>query len=278
VGGAGAAPDASIAARVLRMSYTSRWGVRGPRRARWAFTLVELLVVVGIIALLVTILVPSLARSTELARRTLCMTRLGGIARGIQIYAADYRGFIIPCRYRNVQICLNPKVGHDGEDAIDWVKAAASVGLDMGPAWECPSRPASCEWEDWFPQLMLGYQYFGGIEQWRNPYWRSPFKSRSPCNVNESRPEWILAADCMMKIDQIWGGGRPTAYGNMPQHRWRDAWPEGGNEVRIDGSAFWVKFEDTYFIHSWGTWNRMCYFYQKDLGEYDPPRDARGHP
>ena len=76
----------------------------------------------------------------------------------------------------------------------------------------------------------------------------------------------------------VWGGGRPTAYGNMPQHRWRNPWPEGGNEVRTNGSAFWVPFEEMYFIHSWGTWSRIAYFYQKDLGEYVPPPEARAQP
>jgi prepilin-type processing-associated H-X9-DG protein len=59
------------------------------RRKGGAFTLVELLVVVGIIALLVTILMPSLGRARELARRTVCKTNLHGLGRAWRIYFAD---------------------------------------------------------------------------------------------------------------------------------------------------------------------------------------------
>jgi len=54
-----------------------------------AFTLVELLVVVGIIALLVTILMPSLGRAMELTRRTICQTNLKALGTGWQIYFQD---------------------------------------------------------------------------------------------------------------------------------------------------------------------------------------------
>jgi competence protein ComGC len=55
-----------------------------------AFTLVELLVVVGIIALLVTILMPSLARAKELARRAVCATNLNVLGKGWYMYWQDY--------------------------------------------------------------------------------------------------------------------------------------------------------------------------------------------
>jgi prepilin-type N-terminal cleavage/methylation domain-containing protein len=61
---------------------------------RRAFTLVELLVVVSIIALLVAILLPSLSRAKEQARKTVCLTRLGGQMRAIYLYAADHGGRI----------------------------------------------------------------------------------------------------------------------------------------------------------------------------------------
>ncbi|MDY7009734.1 MAG: type II secretion system protein [Planctomycetota bacterium] len=53
------------------------------------FTLVELLVVVAIIALLVSILLPSLGRAKDLTRETICLTRLGGQMRAVYMYAAD---------------------------------------------------------------------------------------------------------------------------------------------------------------------------------------------
>ena len=55
-----------------------------------AFTLVELLVVVGIIAVLVTILVPNLQQASELANRTVCMSNLSGISKALIVYRNEY--------------------------------------------------------------------------------------------------------------------------------------------------------------------------------------------
>ncbi len=60
------------------------------RRSRSSFTLIELLVVVAIIALLISILLPSLSKARAQARTTLCNSRLKQIADAMNLYGGDF--------------------------------------------------------------------------------------------------------------------------------------------------------------------------------------------
>jgi len=63
---------------------------------RKGFTLIELLVVVAIIALLISILLPSLARARELAKRTACGANMNAIGKSCLTYAEANKG-PLPC-------------------------------------------------------------------------------------------------------------------------------------------------------------------------------------
>lgn len=59
-----------------------------------AFTLIELLVVVAIIAMLISILLPSLAAAREQAKAAVCLSRLRNLGQAGQSYQTEYNGYI----------------------------------------------------------------------------------------------------------------------------------------------------------------------------------------
>jgi len=69
-------------------------GVRGcPVEARGGFTLVELLVVIGIIVILAAILFPVFAQAREKGRQTYCLSNLQQMGAAMVMYTADNDGF-----------------------------------------------------------------------------------------------------------------------------------------------------------------------------------------
>src|SRR5215469_12825524 len=61
-----------------------------------AFTVIELLVAIAIIAILAAILLPVLSRARAGGQRTACLNNLKQIAAGVHLYAGDFNEILFP--------------------------------------------------------------------------------------------------------------------------------------------------------------------------------------
>lgn len=123
-----------MVARLARVS-----GVYSARKR--AFSIIELLVVIGIIGLLLSILIPSIRAARAHARLTVCLTNLRAQGAALQRYAAVYDGQLPPKR-----VIDNKQA--DGEQ-IDLIDGVMSAFLNNNPpavhgpeipngVWRCP--------------------------------------------------------------------------------------------------------------------------------------------
>src|SRR5262245_19244357 len=72
------------------------------KRTVRAFTLVELLVVIGIIAVLISILLPTISRARQQAASTQCQSNMRQCGLVFFMYANENKGFLPPCTVNSV--------------------------------------------------------------------------------------------------------------------------------------------------------------------------------
>jgi prepilin-type N-terminal cleavage/methylation domain-containing protein/prepilin-type processing-associated H-X9-DG protein len=104
------------------------------------FTLVELLVVIGIIALLISILLPALNKAREQAKLTQCMSNLRQLAIGLQLYRQYNRDYYPP-RY----LAIRPKVGLAPAYEVDSVYMWAGKGTKPPESYGVVYQDASTD-------------------------------------------------------------------------------------------------------------------------------------
>jgi hypothetical protein len=146
--------------------------------------------------------------------------------------------------------------------------------------WSCPSRNFLPRADPITPTtIAIGYEYFGGTKSWLNS--AGTFANPpSPVKLGNAKPNWCMAAEANANFTAVGvAGGNPPDIGwgadgyvagepvRVPHPRSGNALhcPDGGNELFVDGSVRWIKFEDMYFISTWNITRRL-FAYQEDWG------------
>ncbi len=151
----------------MALTMTTRRTVRrGPgqalrRSSGQAFTLIELLIVIAIIAMLVSILLPSLTKAKQMAKNTMCLSNLHNFALAAQIYAETYDGTYPISNYSKFTSTFTIYAW----DFITSIDANGNTTIKSGLLWQgddakkaqqCPSFEGAA---NWLSDPYTGYNY-----------------------------------------------------------------------------------------------------------------------
>jgi len=108
-------------------NYRTRFGSalsrRRAERREGAFTLVELLVVIAVIAILAALLLPTLSRAKESARNINCQSNLKQLQICWHLYADDYLGVFVPNDWIDTE-----SMGSNGPTSADYTQTSWCPG------------------------------------------------------------------------------------------------------------------------------------------------------
>lgn len=168
------------------------------------FTIVEVLTVIGVIALSLGLLAPALSSARAGGRRVRCQLNLKQMATAAQSYAALYDVFPLAIRYDNSS-------GSFRNIAWDWVTSFDQHTLAPGSLWNFTSNPGEVQQCPDFQrssnaggEQYTGYNYnttyIGGEAPFPQVGWNAVRKGVPPHACSR-------AASCAMFGDGAWKGG-----------------------------------------------------------------------
>jgi prepilin-type N-terminal cleavage/methylation domain-containing protein len=225
---------------------------------RRGFTLIELLVVVAIIGVLIAILLPTLGRAREQARRVVCVGNLHQWSLLLSTYALDNRDRYLPAFFDSSG-CIRPN-NYVFSNQAEMQKFPFYIWFGQGkPFWNCPNLAViNAPNPPWFWEgvwyLETGYQYCGNGASSRN--WAGwPKESHAPKGPS-SPGEWNLMNDWIYRV--AFAGFWVTRVAGHLEGAGGVYWmrtdgtdvypygiqilPAGGNQLLNDGSARWEDF------------------------------------
>ena len=222
------------------------------------FTLIELLVVIAIISLLVSILLPSLNRAKELARRVVCGGDLRGIGLATVMYAGDNKD-AHPVRWTGHwpvgDFCMGPHNCPTSSYCPGLLALEEDEYISSPEMFFCPGQTYFTVENDWpFQDDPDPKRTFAGYCYWANGCSVSTpdgVLTVTPNNDDElargtmSSFDTIVASDIMSKDTPTWNSHSQGDFqgGNIMYNDMHVEWKDGDNvELKLDlcGIDFWL--------------------------------------
>jgi prepilin-type N-terminal cleavage/methylation domain-containing protein/prepilin-type processing-associated H-X9-DG protein len=142
---------------------------------RKGFTLVELLVVIGIIALLISILLPTLGAARRAANTVACLSNVRQLGMATMLFAHEHKGYV-PIASDDFWAKLNDPLRQkwayrsspSGPVVYDWASSlipylGGKVGQTFITAPEAQSKVFRCPADQWMEVGNPGYQIFNNV-------------------------------------------------------------------------------------------------------------------